>query len=55
MTNFVRTEYKALTPLPMKLWEIIFLHLEDGTLWVLAAVFNERCMKIILLSNGVAL
>jgi hypothetical protein len=54
VANFVRTKYKALTPLPMKLWEIIFLHLE-GTLWVLAAVFNERCMKIILLSNGVAL
>ncbi|KAJ6477768.1 hypothetical protein C8R45DRAFT_364764 [Mycena sanguinolenta] len=41
--------------LPMKLWDCIFLHLDDSTLFVVAAVcrpFNERCIHIALLTNG---
>ncbi|KAF7351877.1 hypothetical protein MVEN_01149300 [Mycena venus] len=40
--------------LPVKLWDCIFLHLDDSTLFVAAAVcrlFNERCIHITLLRN----
>ncbi|KAJ6505349.1 hypothetical protein C8R45DRAFT_972441 [Mycena sanguinolenta] len=43
--------------LPMELWELIFVHLDDAGLLVMAGVcrrFNERCKWILLVTNGVA-
>ncbi|KAF7373876.1 hypothetical protein MSAN_00599800 [Mycena sanguinolenta] len=43
--------------LPMELWDYIFLHLDNDTLYTVAAVcrpFNERSVCIALLANGVA-
>ncbi|KAF7373935.1 hypothetical protein MSAN_00605900 [Mycena sanguinolenta] len=42
--------------LPMELWNYIFLHLDDDTLFVVAAVcrpFTELSIRIALISNGV--
>ncbi|KAJ7237538.1 hypothetical protein B0H12DRAFT_105824 [Mycena haematopus] len=43
--------------LPMELWNCIFLHLDDATLFVVAAVcrpFNELSVRIALRTNGIA-
>ncbi|KAF7367874.1 hypothetical protein MSAN_00852000 [Mycena sanguinolenta] len=42
--------------LPMELWEIIFAHLDNAGLLIMAGVcrrFNERCKWILLVTNGV--
>ncbi|KAJ7702646.1 hypothetical protein B0H17DRAFT_118197 [Mycena rosella] len=44
--------------LPMELWDLVFQHLPDTALLITAAVcrfFNERCILIQLLTNGIAM